>query len=92
VSKLKSLCAALALSAACLSIGACSTTARQVYPNPPEELMRPPAALQPLPQGTPDGSIEADKALATVTNNYATARDNADRLEKLQRWLKELTQ
>ena len=54
--------------------------------------MRPPAALQPLPKGTPDGSIEADKALATVTNNYATARDNADRLEKLQRWLKELTQ
>lgn len=91
MSKLTSLLAALALSAACLSIGACSTTPPPLaqYPAPPPELMVPPAPLQALPGS---GPLPADKALATVTKNYATARDNADRLEKLQRWLKELTQ
>lgn len=49
--------------------------------------MLPAAALVALPR-TDKGTIPADKALATVTSNYAASHDNTDRLTKLQAWLK----
>ena len=47
--------------------------------------------LRAIPK-TDSETVPADKALEAVASNYAISHDNADRLSKLQQWLKGLTQ
>lgn len=49
------------------------------------------AGVPPPPAGTDAAPVPAQAAVATVIDNYGTCHDNADRLAKLQQWVREVT-
>ncbi len=64
-----------------------STVIMPSFPSPPEILMKPPLALEALPE---QETVTVRDMLISTVENYGRCRENALTLEYLQKWLVEV--
>lgn len=81
----------LRILALCLLVSGCSITqpCETNYPTPPVSLMSPP---KPLVQIEGEGQVPAQEATETVVENYSIYHETAERLSKLQAWVKKISE